>query len=217
MFRTHLTLTVLAIVLVVDCSTSDAALMSVNDAIFGANSFTRDTATGLEWLDINFSDGMNFQTVSGQFGAGGTFAGLRHATSAELNQFILNAGINPAAIALFNLTPVQNLETLVGGPTGIQSISGGGISLGSFTVTYGMTSDVTGASMVNYGGVSWTSSTLLGGPGGFGNAMIGSQSISTVNNDLGHWLVRTVPEPSAALLALIGASALIATAGRRRT
>ncbi|MGI9427538.1 MAG: hypothetical protein ACR2NM_02690 [Bythopirellula sp.] len=192
----------------------NAALVSVNDNTFGANSFTRDTATGLEWLDINHSDGQSFQSVSSQLGAGGTFAGLRHATAAELNQFVLNAAINPAAIAAFNLSAVQTLEALVGGPTGIQSFSGGFISVGSRTVTFGMTSDVVTPSSVNYGGVTHTASTLLGGPGGSGVANAGSQNVATPNHLVGHWLVRNIPEPSS--IGLLWVSGLMLGCFRRR-
>ena len=198
------------------CTVCPAALVSTNDASFGPNSFTRDTATGLEWLDVNFTDGMSFQNVSAQLGAGGTFAGLRHATAAELNQLTLNAGINPAVLPLLNYTPVRNFEALVGGPTGVQSLGGGGINIGSLTVTYGMTADVTGAATRNYGGVNWTSGILGSGPSGAGIPNFGSQSVSTGNNDLGHWLVRRVPEPSAALLVAFGASSALIHVRRRR-
>lgn len=204
MFHTRITNTFVLIIVATCSSTCAAALMSINDTTFGANSFTRDTATGLEWLDINFSDGMTFQAVSAQLGAGGKFAGLRHATAAELDQFMKDAGINPQAqVALYNYSPVQNFESLVGGPTGSLSVSGGFVSLGSFTLTHGITSDVTGTTTHNYGGVMWTSSTLLGGPSGGATATYGSQDVSTANSNIGHWLVR-VPEPAGGVLVILG-------------
>jgi hypothetical protein len=37
---------------------AQAALISSNDGVFGVNSITQDTATGLEWLDVNLSTAM---------------------------------------------------------------------------------------------------------------------------------------------------------------
>ena len=210
MSRHSVTLAFSFVVLLATCSTCQAALISANDATFGPNSITQDTGTGLDWLDINFSDGMSFQAVASQMGAGGTFAGFRHATAAELNQFMINAGIDPtAAVAVFNFTPAQNFETLVGGPTAVQSFSGGGVSVGSFIVTFGMTSDAPTATTRNYGGTSWTTSTLLGGPAGFGIAMRGTEVVTTANPDYGHWLVRVVPEPGTFALLVTGAAVLM--------
>lgn len=214
MVRAGLTSTFVLVVILSTAAAGDAALVSVNDGAFGANSFTRDTATGLAWLDISHSDGLTFQYVASQLGPSGAFAGLRHATAAELNQLILHAGVNPALPGLLNLTAVQNFETLVGGPTGTQSLGGGGISLGSRTVTFGMTSDAAGPSAVNYGGVAHTNSTLLGGPGGFSVPNAGSQHIATADPLVGHWLVRPVPEPATGVL--LAAGALLAVVGHIR-
>lgn len=69
---------------------AQAILVSQSDAVFGADSVTLDTGTGLEWLDVNTSVNRSFNDVSGQFGAGGDFQGWRYATGAEVLNLIVS-------------------------------------------------------------------------------------------------------------------------------
>lgn len=64
-------------------TTSNAAIISVSDSIFGADSVTRDTVSDLEWLDVTLSINRSYNDVSSQFGSGGDFEGWRYATGIE--------------------------------------------------------------------------------------------------------------------------------------
>lgn len=68
-----------------------AAIVSL-DSSFGADTITRDTETGLDWLDVTVTAGLSFNAVSAEFGAGGDYEGYRYATTAELDQLITNFG-----------------------------------------------------------------------------------------------------------------------------
>lgn len=70
----------------------EAALISTNDAVFGTDAITLDTATDLEWLDVPFSTNLSYNFISGQFGVGGQFEGFRYGTQAEVDQLFKNAG-----------------------------------------------------------------------------------------------------------------------------
>ncbi len=68
------------------CSnTSQAALLD-----FG--SYTTDTSTGLDWLDVTSTGNLPFDEVSAQFGPGELFEGWRYATLSELLGFYASAG-----------------------------------------------------------------------------------------------------------------------------
>src|SRR4051812_12326964 len=72
---------------------SEAAILSVSDGVFGANSVTRDSATGLEWLDLSRTAGLSFNAVNA--GLGSTYASWRFATLSEVDLFFVDAGITP--------------------------------------------------------------------------------------------------------------------------
>jgi hypothetical protein len=72
------------------CAASSACradLLSLNDPSLPASAdgfnITLDTATGLEWLDVNVSAAYTFPTIQSQFGPGGLFPGFRYATDQE--------------------------------------------------------------------------------------------------------------------------------------
>ena len=75
-----------AVALLALAQQADAALVDE-----GINTF--DTATGLEWLDLTQTSGKSFADVSGQFGAGGLFAGYRYATAAETQGIFQQFGL----------------------------------------------------------------------------------------------------------------------------
>jgi hypothetical protein len=62
------------------------------DSSFGADTITRDTATGLDWLDLTETRGLSYYHVAGQMGAGQTYEGFRYATMAEFDQLVTNFG-----------------------------------------------------------------------------------------------------------------------------
>ena len=89
--RYLLTLATLLVGLVL-ASTTYAALLS-KDSTFGPNTITRDTDTGLDWLDLTLSTNRSYDDVITQFGIGGDYSGFRHATVAEVIELWNHAGI----------------------------------------------------------------------------------------------------------------------------
>jgi hypothetical protein len=92
---------------------SHAIVMSVDDPTFGVGALTRDTAQGLDFLDLTLFTGRSFNVVAGQFGAGGDFEGFRHATSPEVYTLINNFGFSPGAT-----------DGVTNGNTGCDQLSG---------------------------------------------------------------------------------------------
>lgn len=92
-----------------------AALVSGDHPLFGEDSVTFDTSTGLTWLDIPFSADRSYNDISSEFGPGGDFEGFRYATSGEVISLWLNAGIpvipgnDPS-----NVVPISGLIDLIG-------------------------------------------------------------------------------------------------------
>lgn len=70
---------------------ANAAIVSI-DSSFGADTITRDTATGLDWLDVTETLNLSYNEVTAQLGSGGAFEGYRYATEAELGTLISNFG-----------------------------------------------------------------------------------------------------------------------------
>ncbi|EDY84252.1 hypothetical protein VDG1235_3883 [Verrucomicrobiia bacterium DG1235] len=57
--------------------------------------YTRDTDTGLDWLDMSFTDGLSYNAVGALLLPGGSLQGWRFATSAEFDGLI-NSAVGPA-------------------------------------------------------------------------------------------------------------------------
>jgi hypothetical protein len=118
--RSLLILYALAFSLIVN-SNARADILSVDDPVFGIGSITRDTDTGMDWLDLTITQNRSFNDIASQFGVGGQFEGFRHATSTEVFQFFTNAGIPFIVTTPFttfpstsNVPSVLNLMTLWG-------------------------------------------------------------------------------------------------------
>ncbi|MEM7313965.1 MAG: hypothetical protein AAF497_12515 [Planctomycetota bacterium] len=74
---------------------ASADLVEVTDANFpgGTNNITRDTATGLEWLDWTATTDISYNDMITQLGPGDTFEGWRHATRTEVGTLFSNMGV----------------------------------------------------------------------------------------------------------------------------
>jgi hypothetical protein len=73
----------LALCLVLGGGAARATLILVDDPTFGPKSLVLDTNTGLEWLNLRFSQGLSGRQVLAQTGPGGRFAGFEYATRDE--------------------------------------------------------------------------------------------------------------------------------------
>ena len=74
--------------------TVSADLISIDWKIVGDNLITRDTVSGLDWLDLTETNNMSYGQVSEQIGTGGQFAGYRYATNSEVVALWANFGVN---------------------------------------------------------------------------------------------------------------------------
>ncbi len=63
---------------------------SINAAIIDNNTFTTDTNSGLDWMDVTETSGISYDEVSVQLGVGGTYEGWRYATDIEFNTLVGN-------------------------------------------------------------------------------------------------------------------------------
>ncbi len=79
---------------------ASAALEAATDVSFGADALTRDTVTGLDWLDVTSSTGRSVVDISGRFGVGQEFEGYRYATITEVLALVNdNTAFTPPAVA----------------------------------------------------------------------------------------------------------------------
>lgn len=70
---------------------SIAELQSIDDPVYGADSITYDTESGLEWLDLTFSLEMTKSEVTEELGPAGYFAGFRRASRVEVGGLFTSA------------------------------------------------------------------------------------------------------------------------------
>jgi hypothetical protein len=170
---------------------SHAALVS-QDSTWGVGSITLDDSTGLQWLDVNLSTGISYNTMQTAQASGGLYEGFRYATATEVDTLFSHAGIpdiNSGSAA--NFTPAQALVNLVGNTTG--STPGD-----TFGITGSPDGFVQAAGILDYylsEGVGFykASTTSLG----YGS--------SFTADTVGHWLISEtpitpVPVPAAWLL-----------------
>jgi hypothetical protein len=80
---------------------ANAAIVSIDDAKFGAGAVTRDTGTGLDWLDLTQTSGLSQAYVAGQLGAAGNYAGWRFATKPETGGLLTALGIPVTDLVLY--------------------------------------------------------------------------------------------------------------------
>lgn len=72
---------------------SIADLQSSDDPIFGLDAIIYDTETGLEWLNLTFSEELSYLEVIDEMKPGGYFEGFRYATTTEIEDLYLHAGV----------------------------------------------------------------------------------------------------------------------------
>ena len=200
-----------------------ADLIGVNDpSIVGngmpsldGNNLTRDTESGLDWLDVTLSLGRSYNDVSTQFGAGGDYEGFRFATGPDLETLFTNAGLtldDPGPVS----QPILDFIDLFGSAPFGQVL---GVS-----ARYDDTVDGVDPALVGTGCVAHPSCRAPDQPprlvviqpdhstGPFGPQ--GDPS-STQETFLGAMLVRPIPEPSSLILCCIGGGLVFSHVRRR--
>lgn len=107
---------------------AQAALLSTDWQAAGDNLITRDTATGLEWLDWAHTNNRSYSDVASRFGAGQEFEGFRYATRSELLTLYTNAGLTfPSFGTPSNVAPAQAFTALFGLTFGAAPPENGGV------------------------------------------------------------------------------------------
>lgn len=178
-------------------------LSTAHATITDLGNTTHDTSSGLTWLDLTATNGLSYQEVSSEFGAGGLFEGYRYAEMAEVGNFYQNylnaGGILPDFMDMIGVTsywPVPARDYyewhsigLVGDsdPWGIQS-------------TYG-----------NY----WYSSGVYGEDPVFGTIADWYAPNEATEGVASFLVTSAVPAPAALPMALLGLG-MIGVAYRRR-
>lgn len=96
--KTNLITAALLLVALSTASNAHGSVISADDPKFGFGSFTIDTATGLEWLDLSQTFDKSINSIIADSGVGGTYAGLRFATKDEVVRLYSDAGLNIVTI-----------------------------------------------------------------------------------------------------------------------
>ena len=69
--------------------------LSANSAIIDLGNITRDTGTGLDWLDVTATSGLSVNDVLAELGEGRLYEGWRYGTATEVDKLITNFGFIP--------------------------------------------------------------------------------------------------------------------------
>ena len=194
--------------LVVTAPVHASSLISGDDAVFGPDSITIDTATSLEWLDLTTSTNRSYNDISSQFGAGGDFEGWRYATGNDVVGFIANAGMTLYTRITVNYEPAVQLLSLWGitGPYDFGA------------ETYFVTAELSPQNPEThhqYGVVDAYDPT----PSGYATEFQSDWPDDIGYELVGHALVRSsnlVPEPSTIALLMIGGIAVVGYGLQRR-
>lgn len=201
---------------------ADAILIAMNDGTLAAsadgNNITRDTVTGLEWLDIDLSVGRSWDDLVGndgsnEFAPGGDFEGFRFATLIEFT------GSNPGP-QIDSLMKSANLGvptfSSIGTYSRVHALIG---LLGCFAncPTYGYASGAIEDHMTGLETEIYIENFASSGFA-WGRAVEKAGHIPALTNQgfpiqKGAWLVRPIPEFGTGLLLGVGLAGL---AGHRR-
>jgi hypothetical protein len=180
---------VMAVTMLVLLGTANATLIELDDLKFGPGSITRDTDTGLDWLDVPLSEGRSYNDVSLQLGPGGDFEGFRYADHGEVQQLIYDAGIGETyfhADQLAAYEPALRFQHLVGETS--PGDTRGATAIPHYTNQH-------------FGIWLHRDDVAL-------TAVLEDPFETTIDDDatgsFGHWLVRPIPEPSTDLLLVAG-------------
>jgi hypothetical protein len=122
---------------------AQAALLGRDLNAIGDGLLTRDTVTGLDWLDVTQTKGRSFDEVLAGFGNYTTQQGFRFATASEVSSLFASAlaGKSPVFVSTPNNTvdlsqgyfAAQEIHTLLG-VTSSQFIPAGGFVSGGVTL-----------------------------------------------------------------------------------
>ena len=186
---------------------------SVNAALIDNGTYTTDTISGLDWLDLTETNGFSYDDVSGQLSSGDVYDGWRYATVAEAENLFLQFGLSitssteSASTATATVSAISNMTSYFGDIVGEQY----GADYFGF---YGIVDDGNdNGSHAWVGGHIKYSSDLVDIETDYANAAFGPDSNARLYS--GHYLVQTSVVPIPAAVWLFG-SGLIGLAGVAR-
>ena len=110
LFKQLLTLLTVAILSV----PSYASLISMDSNTFGSNSLTKDTSSGLSWLDLNLSKNYSYDQLVTETAAGGVFEGFRLASQHEVTQLFEAAQLPAMETYTDDLRAINSFINLIG-------------------------------------------------------------------------------------------------------
>lgn len=211
---------------------SFSAIILINDPSLPASAdgfnITRDTSTGLEWLDLDLSVGRDFNDLTGgdgsnEFLAGGDYEGFRYATHQELtgavngpqlDSLYKSLGISPFDFSsIGGYSSARSLITIVGC---FGSCTSYGYSNGILLADDGVTEAAASMETFTAQGYNWGRSNPFSGPI-LNNPP--NRPIDGYPEQQGNWLVRPIsliPVPAAIWLFSSGLIGLIGIARRKK-
>lgn len=189
------------------CSIAMLAGSPARSALIDQGPTTRDSISGLEWLDITSTAGMSYSAVLASSFV--TAEGFRFATEAEVRQLFVSAGGNGSSdgtILASNTAPVQQLLQLLGCTSYLAGNACDGRPEDWSLAMWGGSSGVYVGVIDNLasGGALWARYFQLPDPNVAFRADVGAFLVREAQN---------VPEPGTSLLAMLG---LVAAVRSRR-
>jgi hypothetical protein len=191
------------------------------DSIYGPDTVTFDTQTGVRWLDLPLSAGYGHALIVASIGPTGDFAGYELATNAQIATLLGHAGIDVGVGNQFvadNHDEIAALADLIG-TSGTNGNCGSGCS---FSFTQGWTAEGAAGTPGTFhiAVLGWFDNTggqapsLPAAP--LGRVGLGDSHGEAGSPALGAWLVEA-PEADATALAAVALAALCAlrTSGSR--
>jgi hypothetical protein len=173
----------LLLVALLCCNGAHASLIEID--LFGAGDklITRDTITGLDWLDLTQTIGYSYDDMLVELGVGGMFEGFRYATTVDVDGLQQAAGLSAGLFYTASSIIRSRVESLMDmvGVTELEASTG-------YKHAYGITSDPFDPTTTIDDRII-RSFSLTGGASAAQGIIGDNVSSSTIGN----WLIRTTP------------------------
>lgn len=91
-------------------TTTQAALIVVNDSVFGPASVLRDTTNQIDYLRLDFTMGYGYNGIIAETGTGGDFEGWGVASVADMDALGISAGISGGSTDPAQISIAENLR-----------------------------------------------------------------------------------------------------------